>query len=191
MNAEVEDAEDTLDLSWIEEECRLLQSVPMQKTPMQSIRLKCVYVSPENDIVVQQTHDCVLSVMENYSLLSWSELARYVGTKVIDYVPYSLDHLCIYHIDVDAIHLPAYLTNSDAVSLVPVSINTDLIIASALPLFHPIHELFAFFKGTTKGTTKGTVAAARPSNIRSLPNSHSTKRVRISEPVSKHTRKHI
>ncbi len=64
MDEILETDDDTLDLSWIEEESKLLQSTPMQKTPMQTIRLQCIYVSHTKDIILQTNHTCVLSVVD-------------------------------------------------------------------------------------------------------------------------------
>lgn len=186
-DTDLEDDNDTLDLSWIEEERTLLQCTYMQKTPLQTIRLQCIYVNPESDIVAQHTHSCSLTMHETRSILPLVLLRPYLETKVMEHIQYSLDQTLIYHIDVDATHLPAYLSSYDAVSLVPVSANADLVIESALPIFHPIIELFAFFKGTSAGK----IHIKRPSSLKHTRNLHSTKRVRISELAGKQTRKHI
>jgi hypothetical protein len=187
MNANIHDEDDTLDLSWIDEERQLLQCKQMTPLPMSSIRIQCIYVGPNKDIVIQKTHHCPLTICGNKSILSHDILAPYLVSESIDKTHYSLDQLLIYHINIDTCHLSTFLSNYDMVSLVVVSDKSDIVIEPSLPIFHSINEIFVFFKGSLAQPFK------LPSSLKSISKrgagGGSTKRVRISDVVSKQTRK--
>ncbi len=200
---------DHLDLSWTKEYIRSINSQTLlEREPMEFIRLKFVYVNVHSKIDLVEQEECKLvfdSSSSNGSWLPEETVLRIIQTrKTVSSTGqrYKLDDILSYIVTVDPLHLTDYCENkSTSVDLKTISTIGTIHIPSSFFIFHRMNTIYFIFRQLVRVQTVGAKTARlsqAPAPTSSVPLSilktgkepskKTTKRVRISPILPKHTR---
>jgi hypothetical protein len=194
---ELELEEETLDISWLQEEESLIHmdSIP-QKKPLERIELRMFFV--DSQMNMQEIHPCMveLDVSNNGSLsiLSKECILKHIEKAKREYTDiyassgsFTLLDILIWNITVGAEHIQSFVEASassssygDTVGFAHGSLFSDIVLEPSLSIFHSEQCVFIFLRESR---------STNSSNHNNKSNPKQTKRVRFQSNAYKHTRK--
>lgn len=189
---------DHLDLSWTKEYIRSMNSQTLlDREPMETIRLKFIYVNAHSKIDLVEHEDCKL-VFDPSSNGSWvpeeTVLRIIQNRKTVASTGhrYKLGDILSYVVTVDPMHLSGYCGEKGVSdSLKTISTIGAIPIPPSFFIFHHINTIYFIFRQLVRLQSSGTGTSAPPLSILKNgkePTKKTTKRVRISPVLPKHTR---
>ena len=180
--------EDTLGLSWIQEEEALIHmnSIPA-KQPLSKIEMRFLFVDTDMYVkeiparVVELDISGNVSILSNECLMKQIEIAKqeYIETYASSGI-FSIMDIFIWNIDLEHAHLHQYIKNGFPNKFTNVSLSSPIVLKQSLPIFHSTQSIFVVFRECKDNTLK----SAKSTGVKQ------TKRVRFQPHLgNSHTRK--
>lgn len=145
-----EEDNDILDTSWMmdEEQFTNLEQLD-DKTPMNEIQAKILYISSENKLINTETEICSLQYENEYSIFPRDSFLLFIQSKKKD-KKYRLSELLLYNVEIEPVNLQNYSKTTpqtnDNTYLKIISTMNEIRIPSSILIFHPINTLYFIFQ---------------------------------------------
>ena len=148
-----EEDNDILDTSWMmdEEQFTNLEQLD-DKTPMNEIQAKILYISSENKLINTETEICSLQYENEYSIFPRDSFVLLIQKKKNREKDkkYRLSELLLYNVEIEPVNLQNYSKTTpqtnDNTYLKIISTMNEIRIPSSIRLFHPINTLYFIFQ---------------------------------------------
>jgi hypothetical protein len=174
--------EDTLGLSWIQEEEALIHmnSIPA-KQPLSKIEMRFLFV--DTDMYVKEIPARVvnLDISGNVSILSNECLMEHITIAKREYIEtyassgiFSIMDVFIWNNELEHAHLYQYIKNGFPNKFTNASISSPIVLKPSLPIFHTTQTIFVVFrecKDNTRKSAKST-GVKQTKRVRFQPHSY-------------------
>ena len=156
------DEDDVLDISWLNDEEQFTNIERLEdKTVMNEIQVKIMYIDLNNTLIHTETEICNLKEYENEkSILPRDKLLLLIQSKKNrDNKKYRLSELLLYNVILEPENLQNYskTTHQQNNSIYLKTLSTmidDIQIPSSIVVFHTINTLYFIFQETTPSSRK-------------------------------------
>lgn len=182
--------EDTLDISWIQEEEALMDMVSIpNKTPLQRVELQFLFVDSESYVKRIPKRMVELDVLGTSSILSKESLEQCIETAKKEYTNtfassgvFSIMDILIWNITLGAEHIQpfvdtgmnlAFLYGKSAGDFCSVN---SIVLEPSLSIFHSIQSIIIVFRESKQCIVKKPVCKKHTKRVRFHPNAYNTTR---------------
>lgn len=179
-----------LDLSWIQDEEKILSGVGLEPETIKQIRLMFIYIN-QNDYIdsVKQS----VKILDNHSTISVNELLAIIQKHKLSTPTskYKIIDLLLFHVDLplESIKQQESLT---VPSLKSIGMIHDIILKPSILVFHNLNTIYFIFKEFPLVYNSMTRSILKPQVVDDVPKQARTKRVKMNMyQVNRHTRKQL
>jgi hypothetical protein len=129
-----------LDISWIQEEERILSGTPLEPEPIRQIHMAFVYIN-QNDYIDNVKQE--VKTLDNHSTISVNELLAIIQKHKLTTPTskYRIIDLLLFHVDVD---VP--LLEGCEPTLKNINMIHDIVLKPSVLIFHNLNTLYFIFK---------------------------------------------